>query len=90
MEDLEPVELKSITLHTVTGDENEEQGRKEGDLQKVTKTNLNQVKKRRKEIRNRHSHPNSGKTRMFGVKFDFGTDDFFFLALFAVVLRAAW
>ena len=89
MNESNPVELRSVKLADPrTADSH----RKEG-LEKATKNLLDkfhQVKERRRKIRYRTSHSNSGKTRMFGIKCNFGTDDFFFLSLFAMGLRAAW
>lgn len=90
------MELKSITVHSIAHTDNagqHGQGLKREDLQKNTKKILvkfNQIKKRRREIRHRSANPNSGKTYMFGVKCNFGTDDFFFLSLFCIALRTAW
>lgn len=81
-----PVELKSIVLTKADPHGKEA-------IEKATERLLDkfhQVKERRKKIRNRTSHSNSGKTRMFNIKCNFGTDDFFFLSLFAMGLRAAW
>lgn len=77
----EPVELKSVKLQSVNlgsySDEETEQGK-------------SHRKKLRELIRHKEFDPNPGKIRMFGIKCNFGTDDFFFLSLFALAARVSW
>ena len=44
----------------------------------------------REKINDKETHPNPARTKMFGIRCNFGTDDFFFLSLFALAIRAAW
>lgn len=86
MSSLEPVELKSVELQSVNlgsyGDVPEETVQQ--------KSRRRKLKGLRELIRHKEFDPNPGKIRMCGVKCNFGTDDFFFLSLFALAVRASW
>ena len=83
----EPVELTSITLKSVIRLKEEEV--ENGEQASLGKRGRKTLRQRREKL----SHlmgENSGRARMFGVTCNFGTDDFFFLPLFGVAIRATW
>ena len=83
----EPVELKSITLHPVDL-QNNELGEEHAGRAELGRAGRKSLRLRRKNIH--HLDQNSGKAKMLGVTCNFGTDDFFFISLFGVAIRATW
>ncbi len=79
----QPVELTPITLQAAM-----EVRDKEEHPAKVDKTRRKLLRHRREKLS--HLEENSGRARMFGVTCNFGTDDFFFLPLIGVAVRATW
>lgn len=91
MASVEPVELKSVKVQSVQL-QSVSLGscidlREETELETARRRNLRDLRER---IRSKQFDPNPGKIRMFGIKCNFGTDDFFFLSLFALAIKAAW
>lgn len=82
----EVVELKSFKLQPEDRD-----GCNDGLGSEVQKSRKRRhfLREVRQRIRYKESH-NPSRSRMFGIKCNFGTDDFFFLSLFAVAVKAAW
>lgn len=83
----EAVELKSIKLQPT-----DQGGRNDGLGSEVQKSRERRrfLREVRKQVGYKESHSNPSRSRMFGIKCNFGTDDFFFLSLFAVAIKAAW
>ncbi len=56
----------------------------------LDKTRRRELRLLREGIRHKESDSNRGRMVMFGVKCNFGTDDFFLLSLIALAMRLTW
>jgi hypothetical protein len=75
------VELKSFTAS------NDEE---DGPVDETKQRRRFLIEARQRVAQMQMSNTSSSRIKMFGIKCNFGTDDFFFLGLFALALRAAW